>query len=533
MVFHYTIRGGPCLNANSHITLTSSDITCYVGEDKHENEYLIKYGWPGDVWFHVDSLSSAHVYFRVCTDAAPLKGVPIDDLPVDSVYDMMQIVKHNSISGCKLASTKIVYTAHSNLKKTFQMESGTVTFHDTKLCRYARCDKDRQRVKDLEKTKIERLNVDFYEEMKANERRLIDRKKRERAAKLEGEELGLYDPITDDLRTGRIKATRQGDITSGLDNALAALETVSFAKVPMKSSGDDDDDADAVELEEDVAAWIADSRLRALEASPDVRFLRERGYSSADATAALKSSGSRIAALRTLFLPAATNQEAEASAEEAAEERFEEKAVLQAIFGEDDGFIFNEEEEALFDTIIPIAMYEAPDRYENPPPLLLEIYVDNDIAPLYPHASPVLAVVGGGFPEALVKDLTDRLRREALERSQEEPGDPQIFNLINFLGEEAEKVVEEEATALAAAKKKCQAEAKAAADAKRKAEAEERKKNQKSGAHSSEQERRAYAQEVIANVATSNISDEKKKEAGKKYKSGVSDQRLIDDLFGF
>ena len=35
--------------ANSHITLSSSDIICYVGRDKHENEYLIKYGWPGDM----------------------------------------------------------------------------------------------------------------------------------------------------------------------------------------------------------------------------------------------------------------------------------------------------------------------------------------------------------------------------------------------------------------------------------------------------------------------------------------------------
>lgn len=50
MVFNYTIRGGPCLNASSHITLSSSDITCYVGADKHENEFLIKYGWPGDIW---------------------------------------------------------------------------------------------------------------------------------------------------------------------------------------------------------------------------------------------------------------------------------------------------------------------------------------------------------------------------------------------------------------------------------------------------------------------------------------------------
>ena len=29
------------------------------------DEELIKWGWPEDVWFHVDKLSSAHVYLRL------------------------------------------------------------------------------------------------------------------------------------------------------------------------------------------------------------------------------------------------------------------------------------------------------------------------------------------------------------------------------------------------------------------------------------------------------------------------------------
>ena len=36
-----------------------------MGRDKHENEDLIKWGWPEDVWFHVDKVSSAHVYLRL------------------------------------------------------------------------------------------------------------------------------------------------------------------------------------------------------------------------------------------------------------------------------------------------------------------------------------------------------------------------------------------------------------------------------------------------------------------------------------
>lgn len=31
----------------------------------YEDEELIKWGWPEDVWFHVDKLSSAHVYLRL------------------------------------------------------------------------------------------------------------------------------------------------------------------------------------------------------------------------------------------------------------------------------------------------------------------------------------------------------------------------------------------------------------------------------------------------------------------------------------
>eukprot|EP00977_Amphora_coffeiformis_P017683 scaffold5865_cov186-Amphora_coffeaeformis.AAC.10 len=124
MVFFYQIRGGPCKGELSHVTLRTEDIVCYVGRDKHENEgacvgrwhvgsrlaNLIKYGWPGDVWFHVDGYSSAHVYFRLNYAVAaahhsnqiPLNGaIPIDLLPDDAVEDMKQIVKHNSIQGCK------------------------------------------------------------------------------------------------------------------------------------------------------------------------------------------------------------------------------------------------------------------------------------------------------------------------------------------------------------------------------------------------------------------------------------------------
>ncbi|CAH2066490.1 unnamed protein product, partial [Iphiclides podalirius] len=53
MVFYFTSN------------VVSPPVTLFMGADKHENEDLIKWGWPEDVWFHVDKVSSAHVYLRL------------------------------------------------------------------------------------------------------------------------------------------------------------------------------------------------------------------------------------------------------------------------------------------------------------------------------------------------------------------------------------------------------------------------------------------------------------------------------------
>ena len=41
---------------------TSMGHVIYVDADKYENEDLMKYGLPTDYWFHVEDMSSAHVY---------------------------------------------------------------------------------------------------------------------------------------------------------------------------------------------------------------------------------------------------------------------------------------------------------------------------------------------------------------------------------------------------------------------------------------------------------------------------------------
>ena len=70
--------------------------------------------------FHVDKLSSAHVYLRLP------RGKTLDDIPEDVLEECCQLVKQNSIQGCKENNIDIVYTKWGNLKKTSDMVVGQV-----------------------------------------------------------------------------------------------------------------------------------------------------------------------------------------------------------------------------------------------------------------------------------------------------------------------------------------------------------------------------------------------------------------------
>jgi predicted ribosome quality control (RQC) complex YloA/Tae2 family protein len=65
----------------------------YVGKDKVENEELIRHGWEEDVWFHVDNLSSAHIYVRLP------EGESWDKISEPLLTDCAQLTKANSIEG--------------------------------------------------------------------------------------------------------------------------------------------------------------------------------------------------------------------------------------------------------------------------------------------------------------------------------------------------------------------------------------------------------------------------------------------------
>ena len=99
----------------------------YMGKDKDENEHLIEHGFEEDVWFHVDKLSSAHVYLRLNP------GESWETIPKPLLDDLAQLVKANSIEGDKKDNLTIIYTPWSNLKKTGDMAVGQVGFKKNKM----------------------------------------------------------------------------------------------------------------------------------------------------------------------------------------------------------------------------------------------------------------------------------------------------------------------------------------------------------------------------------------------------------------
>jgi hypothetical protein len=687
MVFYYNIRGGQCRNEHSTIVLQNTDIICYVGRDKHENEFLIKYGWPSDIWFHVEGLSSAHVYFRIkisksssgssegdsdsnnasssssqlLSKLLAVNGnditnlIPIDNIPLESIEDMCQIVKHNSISGCKMASCRIVYTPHSNLKKTFEMESGAVTYHNFKLQRFQRCDKDRQRIKELEKTKVERNNVQYFDEMKTNERLLIDlRKIYKRSSGGSGSgtaKVDIYDPMAEDMRETKSKATRQGDNLSGLDSGLSNLESLGLVAIettpvlptgrgggerrgggggkndPSSSSSNNNNNNNNKNNNNNqddlnIPIWQKEYNERIEKYNDNERtlFLLTRGYTISEINTVMDDDSSISDNVESFSITLAklwntvlgegggeknndkdNEDNEEVTKEQLYESRYEEREVLEAIYGEDEHVQFgwknqdsqndddsddddasnddddeDEDEEDIdptqpfnFDSIFPITGYEPPTRYEYPPPLLLEIYVDNQVS-LYPYnkQSPVLALVGGGIPIKYLRRITKKLHQVTIERSNEaEDGEPYLFDLLNLINDFTIDVLEEENIEIEKQRKQAMKKAKddaikvaaaaaaAAAKAKAKAKEDGNEEDEEEDDDTdtdtdpgelkfkSDADRRAYAQSIVSRGLGSGgggmgAFDSDKNKPKQKTKQDYSDDaaaaRLqeINDLFG-
>lgn len=163
MVFYFTSRCG--------------NYTIYMGKDKYENEDLIKYGHPEDVWFHVDDLSSAHVYLR------QKKGEKLEDITPELLLDCSSLVKANSIAGCKKTSVYVVYTRWKNLKKTNSMVDGQVSFHRPQNVKRMEVEKNKAIVNELNRSKKEEY-PDLFQQQQDRERELIEEKKAFRKVQL-------------------------------------------------------------------------------------------------------------------------------------------------------------------------------------------------------------------------------------------------------------------------------------------------------------------------------------------------------------
>ncbi|KZT59373.1 cytoplasmic protein [Calocera cornea HHB12733] len=142
-------------------TAVDPPVTIYMGKDKVENEDLIKYGTERDVWFHVDKLSSAHVYLRLP------EGMVWEEIPAALLADCGQLVKANSIQGNKLNDQTVIYTPWDNLKKSGDMAVGQVSFHQPKKVKRVHVPaRENAIVNRLNKTKVER-EVDHEAERQA------------------------------------------------------------------------------------------------------------------------------------------------------------------------------------------------------------------------------------------------------------------------------------------------------------------------------------------------------------------------------
>ncbi|KFA48249.1 hypothetical protein S40293_07368 [Stachybotrys chartarum IBT 40293] len=166
----------------------------YVGKDKFENEDLIKYGWEEDVWyalspqdpslrgFHVDKLSSAHIYLRLNP------GQTWDSLPEELLIDLAQLTKANSIEGNKKDNITVIYTPWANLKKDGSMETGQVSFKDQrKVKRILVAQRENAIVNRLNKTKVEKKpdfkqeKDDHLKELRAKDQAALLQKRKEEA----------------------------------------------------------------------------------------------------------------------------------------------------------------------------------------------------------------------------------------------------------------------------------------------------------------------------------------------------------------
>ncbi|KAH7099471.1 cytoplasmic protein [Auriculariales sp. MPI-PUGE-AT-0066] len=204
-------------------------VMIYMGRDKVENEDLIKYAWPQDVWFHVDKLSSAHVYFRI-PDGVTWGW---EQTPAALLTDCAQLVKANSIEGNKKDGLTIIFTPADNLKKTGDMATGQVSFHQDKRVK-------RVHVETRINAIVNRLNKTKQEREVDHEAERVERIKRETATRRSA--AAVQRKAEQELAKQREaeKAARSYDtLFSGIDDSGNAYEDEDAPRKSVKELEED------------------------------------------------------------------------------------------------------------------------------------------------------------------------------------------------------------------------------------------------------------------------------------------------------
>ncbi|EFW23375.1 hypothetical protein CPSG_01274 [Coccidioides posadasii str. Silveira] len=152
--------------------------------------------------FHVDNLSSAHVYLRLN------EGQSWENIPQDLLEDCAQLTKANSIEGNKKDNVTIIYTPWSNLLKTASMATGQVSFHNPKLTRKIFVPaRQNPIVNRLNKTKIEKFpdlraekeeylsKIRREERKRREEKRATEKRERKEREELKWQKEHAYDDL--------------------------------------------------------------------------------------------------------------------------------------------------------------------------------------------------------------------------------------------------------------------------------------------------------------------------------------------------
>eukprot|EP01105_Mastigella_eilhardi_P006538 TRINITY_DN18078_c0_g1_i1.p1 TRINITY_DN18078_c0_g1~~TRINITY_DN18078_c0_g1_i1.p1 ORF type:complete len:219 (+),score=87.16 TRINITY_DN18078_c0_g1_i1:32-658(+) len=195
--------------------VTRGKAVVFMGVDKYENDDLLKYAFADDIWFHVDSVSSAHVYLR------PPPGVTIDSIPEEVLEDCLQLVKENSIKGKKMSEVVIDYTRVGNLMKSQNMDTGQVGFLNDKAVKKTHVRRDTTVVNRILKTRTERTvnemrtDKEQHEEdtrLQKKQDRLRERKEQEEDLKRKKQQADIQ-AYTSLMKDDKMK-TNQTDCTA-------------------------------------------------------------------------------------------------------------------------------------------------------------------------------------------------------------------------------------------------------------------------------------------------------------------------------